>query len=74
MTIDAFNYLVAVKKELEFAYNGKTYTLTYGKDDKGDYLAFGRLYDTPQRFRSAVELLNAVKLENHFLREVLLTL
>ena len=71
MTIDAFNYLVAVKKPLEFAHNGKTYNLTYGKDAQGDYLAFGRLYDVPAVYRDVTELLNEVKLENHFLREVL---
>ena len=51
--------------------NGKTYTLTYGKDEKGDYIAFGRLYDIPVRYRDVGELLNESKIENHFLREIL---
>lgn len=71
MTLDDFRYLIAVKKPLEFAHNGKTYNMTYGTDKKGDYIAFGRLYDTPSRFRSVGELLNAVKIDNHFLREVI---
>lgn len=71
MTMDDFNFLIAVKKPLEFSYNGKTYNLTYGTDEKGGYIAFGRLYDTPSRYRDAGELLNDVKIENHFLREVL---
>ena len=71
MTIDEFHFLLAVKKPLEFMYNGKTYNLTYGTDETGDYIAFGRLYDTPARYRDAGELLNDVKIDNHFLREVL---
>lgn len=71
MTIDEFTYCIAVKKTLEFAYNGKTYTLTHGTDACGTYIAFGRLYDTPARYRDVGELLNDVKIENHFLREVL---
>lgn len=71
MTLDEFRYLVAVKKPLELAHGGRVYNLTYGTDDAGDYLAFGRLHDTPARYRSVGELLNAVKIDNHFLREVL---
>ncbi|MDE6705280.1 MAG: hypothetical protein K2J81_05175 [Treponemataceae bacterium] len=71
MTLDEFYYQVAVKKPLELMHGGKTYNLTYGTDGQGEYLAFGRLHDTPVRYRSVGELLNAVKIENHFLREVL---
>ncbi len=71
MTIDEFKFMVAVKKVLEFTHNGKTYNLTYDTDEEGDYIAFGRLYDTPERYRSVGALLNEVKIDNHFLREVL---
>ncbi len=71
MTIDDFHFLIAVKKPLEFTYRGKTYNLTYGSDEKGDYIAFGRLYDAPVRYCDAGELLNDVKIENHFFREML---
>lgn len=71
MTIDDFKYLVAVKKELEFSHNGKVYTLNYASDKDGSYITFGRLYDRPARFSDVGELLNEVKLENHFLREVI---
>ena len=71
MTMDDFHFMVAVKKPLEFTHQGKTYNLTYGKDEKGNYIAFGRLYDIPEKYRDAGELLNSVKIENHFFREVL---
>ena len=71
MTTDDFHFLIAVKKPFEFTHRGKTYNLTNGTDEKGDYIAFGRLYDTPVRYRDAGELLNEVKIENHFFREVL---
>ena len=35
MTMDDFHFMVAVKKPLEFTHQGKTYNLTYGKDEKG---------------------------------------
>ena len=71
MTLDDFKFKIAVKQPLEFFHRGKTYNLTYGKDGEGDYIAFGRLYDTPVRYYSLEELLNEVKIENHFLREVI---
>lgn len=74
MTLDDFRFKVAVKQPLEFCHRGKVYNLTYGTDADGDFIAFGRLYDKPALFRSVGELLNDVKIENHFLREIILEL
>lgn len=71
MTMEDFYFMLAVKKPLEFVHRDKTYSLTYGSDEKGAYIAFGRLYDTPVRYRDAGELLNDAKMENHFFKEVL---
>ena len=49
MTQEQFKYSIDVKKEFEFVYNKKTYNITYDTDERGAYIAFGRLYDTPTR-------------------------
>ena len=54
----------------EFFYKGKTYNLTYGKDEKGEYILFGQLYEG-KRFYSYGELMNEAKIDNHFFREML---
>ncbi|MCR5723591.1 MAG: hypothetical protein K6G80_00735 [Treponema sp.] len=71
MTLDSFRFKINVQQPLEFFYRSKTYNMTYGTDDEGSYIAFGRLYDTPEKYRSVGELLNNAKVENSFLREVL---
>lgn len=35
MTKDDFILLIETKKEFEFTYKGKLYTMTYGTDEKG---------------------------------------
>ncbi len=64
-------FRINVRQPLEFCFRGKTYNLTYGRDEEGDYIAFGRLYETPGRYYSVGELLNEVKIENSYLKEVL---
>lgn len=70
MTIEEFHYLVDLKKEYEFSFRNKTYNLTYGKDEKGDYIKFGLLYEE-LKYYSLGEFLNTCKLENSYFREVL---
>ncbi|MCR4954631.1 MAG: hypothetical protein K6A43_11230 [Treponema sp.] len=70
MTKDDLFYLVSVKKNYEFSYNGKNYILTYDKIDGHDYILFGQLYET-KKFESYGEFYNNAKVENHFFREML---
>lgn len=70
MTKDDLHLLINTKKEFEFTYKGKLYTMTYGSDKKGDYIALGRLYE-PLRYYSFGEMMNEAKIENHFFRELL---
>ncbi len=70
MTREDFDFLIACKKPLEFTFRGIVYNLTYGKDEKGDYIAFGRLYEQ-QNFYSYGDLLNQARVENHFFREMI---
>lgn len=71
MTKDDLYYYIQVKKDLEFVYNGKTYSLTYGKENDGrDYICFGLLYEG-ERFYSYGEFINEAKIDNHFFREML---
>ncbi|MCR5762800.1 MAG: hypothetical protein K6G00_05380 [Treponema sp.] len=72
MTREEFQFIVDIKKEYEFALNGKRYNLTYGKDDAGkSYIALGRLYDRPERYKTFGELMNAAKIDNQYLREII---
>ena len=70
MTKDELLFLINARKEFEFTYKDKLYTMTYGKDEKGDYIALGRLYE-PVRWYSFGEMMNQAKIENHFFREIL---
>lgn len=70
MKKEDFRFLIDSKKELEFKYEGLQYSLTYGKDEKGSYIAFGRLYQ-PVRYYSYTELMNEAKINNSYFREIL---
>lgn len=70
MTREDLEFAVSIRQEIEFTFNGKRYTLTYGSSS-GREIAFGRLYDQPELYASLNELLNRAKIENHFLRELL---
>lgn len=51
MKTEDFRFLIDCKKEFEFDFRGIKYSITYGSDSKGDYIAFGRLFQ-PKRFYS----------------------
>ena len=69
MKKEDFRFLIDSKKEWEFKYEGLQYSLTYGKDEKGSYIAFGRLYQ-PVRYYSYTELMNEAKINNSYFREI----
>lgn len=68
MKLEDFRFIIDCKKAFEFEYRGIKYSITYGKDDKGEYIAFGRLYE-PLRFYSWGEFMNEARVENAFFRE-----
>ena len=69
MTKDDIYFYTQAKKELEFKYNGITYSLNYDKDDNGkEYIIFGPLYEGV-RYESYGELMNKAKVENHYFKE-----
>ena len=70
MTKEDLIFLIETKKEFEFTYKNVLYSMTYGSDKKGDYIALGRLYE-PVRYYSFGEMMNEAKIENHFFREIL---
>ena len=70
MKTEDFRFLIDCKKEFEFDFRGIKYSITYGSDSKGDYIAFGRLFQ-PKRFYSWGDLMNEAEVENSYFREVL---
>lgn len=71
MTKNDLFFYIESKKELEFVYNGKVYSLTYGKNSSGEeYIAFGRLYEQ-ERFSSFKDLYARAKIDNSYFREML---
>ena len=71
MTKNEFQLLIDTKTSYEFKYNGKTYNITYGKDNAGkEFINFGLLYEGKKYYSYKDLMLNA-KIENHFLREML---
>ena len=70
MTKEDLIFLIETKKEFEFTYKNVLYSMTYGSDKKGDYIALGRLYE-PVRYYSFGEMMNEARIENHFFRELL---
>ena len=71
MTKDDLYFYIQSKKELEFTFKGKTYTLNYDKDLSGkDFIIFGQIYEG-KKYDSFGELMNNAKVENHYFRELL---
>lgn len=71
MTQEEFRFLVDTKKEMEFSYQGKKYSITYGTDESGrSYILFGETY-MGTRYYSFAELMTDAKILNHYFREML---
>lgn len=71
MTKEKFLFLIETKQEFEFSYKGKTYNMTYDKDDKGNtVIVFGQLYEGV-RYESVGDLLNNAQIENHYFKNML---
>lgn len=70
MKKEDFRFMIDSKQEWEFTYEGLVYSVSYGKDEKGPYIDFGRLYE-PVRYYSYVELMNVAKIKNSYFREIL---
>ncbi|MCI5606743.1 MAG: hypothetical protein SOT46_09345 [Treponema sp.] len=71
MTKKDFQFLIDTKKELEFDFNGITYSLNYGKDNYGkDVIIFGRTFEG-KSYEDLGTLLNTAKIDNKFFREII---
>lgn len=68
MKLEDFRFMIDCKKNFEFEYHGIRYNLTHGKDEKGEYIAFGQVYEQ-NRFYSWGEFMNEARVENSFFRE-----
>ncbi len=65
-------FQIDTRREVEFNFSGKTYTITYSSQDDGTpCIAFGRLYDPPEKFSDFRDLMNRAKVGNYFLRELI---
>lgn len=71
MTKEDFIFRLQAKKEMEFLYQGKTYTLTYDTDSNGkEYIIFGRTFEG-KKYDSYGSLMNEAKIDNHFFKDML---
>lgn len=71
MTQEAFRFIIDTKREIEFSYQGKQYSITYGTDESGkNYILFGETY-MGTRYYSFAELMTYAKIQNHYFREML---
>ncbi len=72
MTSDDIKLYIDTKKELEFLYNSKKYTITYSKDKDGNKIInFGELYSKKSQYDSYEHLMNEAKIDNSFFRFML---
>lgn len=70
MTKNDFIFLIETKKPYEFTFNNVNYNITYGKDEKGEYIAFGERY-FQKKYYSYGELMNNAWVENHYFKELI---
>lgn len=71
MTKDELYFNIQTKKNLEFKFNEKIYTLMYDKDSSGnEIIVFGRLYEG-KKFSSFGDLMNNAKIDNYFFKDLL---
>lgn len=71
MTKDQLYFYIQTRKNLEFKFKGKTYTLMYDKDSSGnEILVFGRLFQG-EKYGSFGELMNKAKIDNYFFKDLL---
>ena len=70
MTKEEFIFRLQAKKEMEFLYKGKTYSLTYDFENGKDYIVFGRTFEG-KKYDSYGSLMNEAKIDNHFFKDML---
>lgn len=70
MNLEDFKFLIDTQTNYEFNFKGKNYNLTYGKDQKGNYIFFGERY-FQEKFYSYGEFMNKAKIENYFFKEII---
>lgn len=71
MKKEDFIFNIETRKEMEFTYNGKSYSITYDSDDSGKtFIIFGRTFEG-KKYDSLGTLMNEAKIENHFFKDML---
>ena len=71
MKKEDFFFKLEARKEMEFEYKGKSYSLTYDKDDSGkEFIVFGRTFEG-KKYDSYGKFMNEAKIENHFFKDML---
>lgn len=70
MKREQFRFLIDTETVYEFKYKEKNYSISYGKDEKGSYIAFGERY-LQEKYYSYGEFMNNARVENSFFREMI---
>lgn len=71
MTKDDLFFYLQTKKNLEFTFKDKVYSLLCDKDSDGkDIIVFGRLYEG-KKYSSFGELINQAKIDNYYFKDLL---
>lgn len=66
-----FMFYIQTKKELEFSFKNKSYSLYYDKSPENkDIIVFGQTFEG-KSYKNVGELLNTAKIENYFLKDLL---
>ena len=71
MTKEQFIFLIETQKPFEFTYNNVVYNMTYDKNEKGETIIVSGRLDEGKKYKSAGELLNNARIENHFFKDML---
>lgn len=70
MKDEDFIEMLRIQKEWEFSFRGRIFTVTYGKDQKGNYILFGEQF-LGKKFYSYGELMNEAYIDNTLFKEIL---
>ncbi len=72
MTKEEFQLNIEIRKEMEFVYDDRRYTITYGETETGrKYIQVGLLYDEGERYSSYSDMIVGCKIKNAYLRELI---
>ena len=71
MTKDELLFKLQTTKYFEFTFKNRTFDIMIEKDKSGkEFVRFGQLYEE-KKYNSLGQLFNEAKIDNHFLKDVL---